>query len=495
MDINEIKSPLPPRRVPIFKTETVETPKYEPSQPETLKTSVAAMKPKPFNLNLAIWGAIGVVIVLIGLLSVKLLTSQKPKQIVINYWGLWEENSVIEGLIADFESKNPGITVKYKKNQKDDYRTRLKAKLAKTGSGEDVPDIFRIHVSWIPNFKEEMESVPAATVTNLQLESDLFDGIKTDIKEGGKYRAIPLMYDGLAMFYNKDLLEAAKVNIPKSWWGLESVADKLTVRDSNGKIRVAGVALGLVENVDHWSDVVGLMMKQNGVNVQTDDTTNNNKLQDVLLYYTNFRIKKQVWDETLPNSTRFFAEGKLGLYFGPSWRVFDMENLNPKLKFGVATVPQLPTLEGAQMDKIEETGENLTNIHWSTYWVEGVNAKSANKQAAWKFLEYLASREALERMYLAAAQLRSFGEIYPRKSMSGRLSDNLKVKPFIQMANNSSNWYLSGATHDKGINDEMMAYFADAINSVVQKNMEVTAVMPTLKSGISQVIQKYNLKK
>jgi len=119
------------------------------------------------------------------------------------------------------------------------------------------------------------------------------------------------MYDGLSLFYNKKLLEAGGVNYPKPGGGLESAAEKLTVRDEAGKIQVAGAALGFVENVDHWSDIVGLMMKQNGVELEKDSVDSNKKLENVLAFYTLFATKTKSWDEYLPASTQLFASGNL----------------------------------------------------------------------------------------------------------------------------------------------------------------------------------------
>ena len=109
------------------------------------------------------------------------------------------------------------------------------------------------------------------------------------------------------MFYNKDLLSAAGVEVPKSWWDLETAANKITKKSAEGKIEVAGASLGLVDNVDHWSDIVGLMMKQNGVNLNNLDTANLKKVKDVLTFYTLFNTKDKMWDATLPNSTQMFA--------------------------------------------------------------------------------------------------------------------------------------------------------------------------------------------
>jgi multiple sugar transport system substrate-binding protein len=403
----------------------------------------------------------------------------------IIYWGLWEDENVMQTIISEFENKNPDIKVNYKRNQITDYRTRLKSRLSRTDT-EDIPDIFRIHTSWIPMFKPELASVPQDTVNNLNLDDDLYNCYKRDLKINGVYKAIPIAYDGLALFYNKDLVEGAGAKLPETWVELENAAEKIKKVDENKKIKIAGVAMGLVDNVDHFSDIIGLMMQQSGVNPMSLSSEKNlENLKSILTYYSNFRTKYHLWDESLPSSTDYFAAGKLGFYFAPSWRVFDIENLNPNLNYGIMTVPQLP---------VSEKGEDLTNIHWGSYWVEGVNVKSEKQKEIWKFMEFLASKETADSLFTIGSQIRNFGQISPRKSDQEKMMANTKVKPFVMSADNAYNWYLSSNTFDNGLNDEMIKYFGDAINSLSLLNKGMDEIIETLTSGLNQLTVKYQIK-
>ena len=498
--MEEILSPLPPRNVgaPIESVQAptpepgiTPTPTPTPSATPMVSTPIKATK-KPFDIKKILpWLLIVLVIVILISIFSRIRKTGfskilKGPAIQLNYWGIWEESSVMQGLIADYEAKNPNVKIIYKKNLQTDYRTRLKNRLAKTGTAqEEVPDIYRIHASWIPMFREELEPVPLLTSNAMELETDFFDVYKRDLKAKGgtNFLAIPLMYDGLSLYYNKDLLDQAGISVPKTWNELRIAAEKIIKRNSDGKIEIAGVAAGLVDNVDHWSDIVGLMLQQSSIDPIKAVSSDDKKIGDVLTYYTILKTKYNLWDEKLPSSTEMFAAGKLGFYFGPSWRVFNINEMSGgRLNYEITTVPQLELSSG-----------ELTNIHWASYWVEGVNSKSANKKEAWKFLEYLASKEGLEKSFTTASQLRKFGQIYPRKSMSNKILTNTKIAPFVSAANNAYNWYLSSRTFDNGLNDEMMKYFGDAINGMALKNNSTDEVVVTLKSGISQLASKYKL--
>ncbi len=501
MDANDFKSPLPPRRVnvpdEVISNGPSQTPESNPVTEAVVTAPIQTSKPKPKSPPYFIFALIGIIIIALIFVVVKFVipkfSNKKITPVTITYWGLWEDSSVLQGLISEFETKNPEIKVNYKKNDKTDYRSRLAGRLAKDPDTDEVPDIFRIHSSWLPMFNDMVAPVPQGTVTALNLESDFYNVYKKDLKIGNSYYAVPLMYDGLALFYNKDLVQKGGVELPKSWWDLQTTAAKLTVRDEQGNIQIAGVAMGLTDNVDHWSDILGLLLKQNGADITKDTPDNDAKIKDVLSYYVNFRSKYQTWDETLPHSTQLFADGKLAFYLAPSWRVFNIQDINPNLNFEITTVPQLPTLTDISGTSANSSA-NLTNIHWATYWAEAVNTKSKHQKEAWKFIEFMASKDALEKMYTAASQVRSFGEIYPRISLAEKISTNPKIKAFLDSAPTAESGYLASNTYDDGLNSELSKYFSDAINSLIVNNSDTTAIMVSLKNGLNQVVQKYHLK-
>jgi multiple sugar transport system substrate-binding protein len=499
MDPEPRNSPLPPRDTATIPKDDLEEKIVPQVTTDRVSENTSSLPPqttrieqkKKINIKLIIILA-GVLIFGLVLFLVFFNKKEKIREIVtLNYWGLWEEPAIINGVIADFEKENPGIKINYKRNQLNDYRTRLAGRLAKTGNNEtEEVDIYRIHNTWIPMFRQYLAPVPNELVTKIGLENDYWNIYKEDLKENNSWLSVPFMYDGLALFYNQELLDAAKIAIPDDWWELEQAAKKLTVKDKSGNIETSGLGIGIVNgNVDHWSDILGLMMKQNGINFGQIDTGYDKNLEDVLKYYVSFsKSSDYVWNENMPSTTSMFANGKLAFYFGPSWRVFDIEKLNKNLKYGITTVPQLPVNGGFTSDDAQ-----LTNIHWATYWTEGVNNKSKYQAEAWKFIEYLSSKEVLEKLYTAQSQTRSFGEMYPKKSMSESLKNNNKVWPFLSVADNAKSWYLASATNDDGLNTEMQKYFADAVNQISQSESET--VLNNLKSGVSQVQQKYSLKR
>ncbi len=437
---------------------------------------------KGFNPLFLIAGVVLVLVLVGGGIYFFSGKSETQKEVTLTYWGMWEPEAVMQGIIGEWERENPNVKIRYLKQDKEDYRARLQSAFSRN----EGPDIFRFHQTWVPMLKEDLAVVPDPVVSELGLESGYFSIVKDSLSVGGQYYGLPLMVDSLALFYNKDLLAAANLSPPRTWWGLEEVAKKVAVR-SEGRLTIGGVALGTTNNVDHWSDIIGLMIYQNGGSPAKPD----NLTEDVLKYYLKFAKTNQVWDETMPRSTLAFASNRLAFYFGPSWRVFNLYEANPGLNFGITGVPQLPVVEGADWEEAEAGYAELTDVGWSTFWVEGVWNKSKNRDKAWEFLKFLSSPETMKKLYTAQSQLRQFGEIYPRQDLAEQIQDPL-VQPFVEETKRAKNWYLCSFTHDSGINDRMINYYDVAINEFAQRG-QPEQVLSNLKSGINQIFSQYGM--
>jgi len=162
------------------------------------------------------------------------------------------------------------------------------------------------------------------------------------------------------------------------------------------------------------------MMLQNGANPAKPT---DKRAEDALTYFTIFSSVDGVWDETLPASTISFAAGKLAMYFGPTWRSFEISQQNPAINYITVPLPQLP-----------KDSPNQPDISYATYWAEGVWTRSPNKEAAWDFMNFISSKESLEKIYQNASKTRMFGEPYPRIDMAELLVDHPIASSVIAQA-------------------------------------------------------------
>jgi multiple sugar transport system substrate-binding protein len=428
----------------------------------------------PKKLLLIGGGVLILVILAIFLFKVLMPKLKKNQEVTLTWWGLWEDKTVVYPLIQEYEQSNPGVKIKYIKQSPRDYRERLTNSLAR-GEG---PDIFRFHNTWVPMFAQELDAMPASLMSAADYAKTFYPIASSDLAIGRGIVGVPLEYDALTLYINEDIFNKAGKTPPKTWDDLRKTAIELTTKDERGVITQAGVALGRTENVDHWPEILGLMMLQNRANLAnpTDKLA-----QDALSFFTIFSLVDGVWDETLPPSTAAFAAGKLAMYFAPSWRAFEIRQQNPNLNFKTVPLPQLP-----------KASENEPDRAYATYWAEGVWARSEHRKEAWNFLKFLIDRKSLEKFYQNASRQRLFGEPYPRIDMAGLLLDHPIVGSIIKLAPDAQSWYLVSNTFDgpTGINSQINKYFEDAINAV-NSGTSPQAALETAASGVKQVLNQY----
>ncbi len=430
--------------------------------------SVLSLKRSAFCVSL---------LALVFLLSgCSLLPGNKNQSVALKYWGIWESSTTMGQVIADYKKIKPNVTITYEKRSPQQYRESLQTQI-QNGNG---PDIFTFHNTWPIMLKSDLAPAPAAVMTAKALKDNYYPAIYSDLKNGKQQvLGLPTGIDGLALFWNKDIFNAAGiVNPPSTWQELSQDASLLTVRDSLGNIRTSGVALGTASNVDNFSDILGLMIYQNGGDPKNPAGKEGVEALD---YYTAFaKGPTKVWDETLPSSTVAFAGGTLAMYFGQSWRAIDIKNANPLLNFEAVPVPQL------------ENG----NTAWASYWATGVSAKSPNANEAWEFVKYLNDTQTLINIYNEDAKSpgRFFGQPYPLKSMGEQLVTDPIVGAYIVQAPTMLSFPMASRTYDNGINDQIIKSYEDAINSVLQGS-DATTALETVAKNVNAIFSKYNAPK
>jgi ABC-type glycerol-3-phosphate transport system substrate-binding protein len=403
-------------------------------------------------------------------------TSQKTEG-TVTWWGLWEDPVIIQPLIAEYESQHQGVKINYVKQSPQDYRERLTSALAKGGG----PDIFAFHNTWVPMFKTNLDALPASVMNPADFAKTFYPIASSDLSMGSSIVGIPLEYDGLILYINEEIFEKAGKSPPTTWDDYRNMAKSLTVKDVQGVITQAGAAMGRTENVDHWPEILALLMIQNGVNLSNPT---GKTAEDALTFFTIFSTADGVWDAGQPTSTQAFAAGKLAMYIGPSWRAFDIIQQNPNLRFKAYPIPQLP-----------KDNPNQADITYATYWAQGVSSSSENKALAWEFLKFMSTKETLTKFYSNASKYRNFGEPYPRVDMQELISNHPLAGAVVAQAPGAESWYLASRTFDgpTGINSLMANYFEDAVNAMAKGTIPVDQILKTAAAGVSQVLAQYKL--
>ncbi len=401
---------------------------------------------------------------------------QGPAEVTLTYWGLWEEDAVVRSVLSDFEAKNPKVKVQYVKNSHQQYRERLQAAINRG----DGPDVFRFHNTWIPMFRNELATAPQGFMTANEFASTFYPVASADLVAGQSIFGVPMMIDGLGLYYNEELFATAGVTPPTTWEEVLGIVPKLTVKASDGTIVTSAIALGTTGNIENFSDILATMMMQNGVKLTNPI---GKPAEEALIFYRKFADPSDpvyTWNDSLDNSIYAFATGRVAMILAPSWRAFEITELSKnngkEVRFQIAPVPQLPG----------------NTVSWASYWVEGVSSKTKNQLEAWNLVKFLTSKETVTKLYTEAGKTRLFGEPYARLDMAGSVASDPYVGAFVAQGAHARSFPLASRTFDNGLNDRMIKYLVDAVNGV-HEGTAPGAVLETLKSGFDQVLGSFGL--
>ncbi len=391
------------------------------------------------------------------------------KKVTINYWGLWENDAVTRQFLSDFEAKYPNITVQYTQQSPKQYRERLQSAINR-GEG---PDVFRFHNTWIPMLRMQLATVPPSVMSVSDFNSAFFPIASSNLVAGTSIFGIPLMIDGLGLYVNDDLFATAGVTPPTTWTDVADIVPKLTVKNGTA-IVTSAIALGTATNVEHFSDILGLLFFQNGADLAA---LTGKDAEQTLTFYRQFSDPTNplyTWSDGMDNSVSAFASGRVAMILAPSWRAHEIAQISPKLRFHIAPVPQL---QG-------------NSVAWASYWVEGVSSKSTNQDAAWIFVKYLTSKDGASRLYTEESKTRLFGEPYARVDLANTILNDPYTGAYVKQAGFARSFPIASRTYDNGINDRLIQYLTDAVNSMAT-GAAPSQVLQTASAGFRQVLSSY----
>jgi len=326
----------------------------------------------------------------------------------LEIWGLFDDSSDYEEIITEYKKINPYVgEIRYRKFTPETYGRELLEAMA-SGNG---PDIFLLQNNWAPSFASKIEPAPDAILRDYEIKNAFADVVYGDFVNQGKIFGVPLSVDSLALYYNRDMFNAAGITSPpKTWDEFNEAVKKLVKFDSNGEIIQAGAAMGTAYNINRSTDVLGLLMLQKGVQMTDDNGTkstinvgvldeNGNvaRAGEIALgYYAQFsnaRSPFYTWNNKQHYSIDAFSENGVAMMLNYSWQKETLINKNAKLNFSIAPVPQ--DNFSKPINYANYWAYSVAKNKYSTVTVDGQVIEVPNQirvHEAWQFLKFLTTK-------------------------------------------------------------------------------------------------------
>ncbi|MCM3729805.1 ABC transporter substrate-binding protein [Neobacillus cucumis] len=276
-----------------------------------------------------------------------------------------------------FEAKNPDIELVI-----DDLPfAQEHDKILSLDLAGNPPDIITASGAWLTEFADAkiIEPIDDRIATLPEDQKKAIEGPMM-LPYKGKVYGMPVTNGNIALFYNKKLLDEAGVKVPTTWDEFMAASIKLTDPSKNRYALTGNLAAEPPTVISY--EVMPFILQAGGKILDGNKAVFNSPEGVKALNFLKDLIKKN--KVTTPGELNAgekekranFSAGNVAFMFEGPWGVNIQKTLNPKLDFGVAPLP-----------KGEQTGTIAQGS------VLALSSKGKNKDAAWKFIEFMGSAE------------------------------------------------------------------------------------------------------
>lgn len=393
--------------------------------------------------------------------------AQVYKPITLNWWGVWEDSADVAQLIGAYRSIHPNININYRKLRFEEYEKELtRAWLEKKG-----PDIFALPASYLKKYKNIIKPMPESMkmpfvqttgtikkeevvtiqtvpgLTTKRVKELFIDAVAEQAIIDNKIYGLPINFDNLVLYYNSDLLSAAKIPLPaRTWKELLEQIPSLAVFDKNGSIKQAAIALGTENNIPRATDILSLLMMQNGArmtdergqvifNIPPDPESDFNPAVSALQFYSSFINPSKdsyTWSEKMPDALEQFTAGKLAYFIGYSYQWPIIKARAPKLNVNISPMLQVSTESGQE-------------VNFGEFWTQTVyfGIPEENLDPAWDFIKTITTTPEVLKPYLE--------KIKRPTALRSLINDQIKseqLEVYVNQLLSSKTWYRGYRAED-----------------------------------------------
>ncbi|MFD0678578.1 MULTISPECIES: ABC transporter substrate-binding protein [unclassified Paenibacillus] len=322
----------------------------------------------------------------------KAATAQKPEEIAgeISFWSWSPEDNVWQELIKAFNVKYPKIKVNYVRTPSADYDKKIQVAI----QGGEAPDVMAFsNGPMIKNYIPVLE--PLAPLAEKSLGKDWEKMFKATPMESAKKNDYKVIPTGVAvtpfLSYDVDLFKKVGAEPPKTYDELKQVVKKFEDAKLPGIIPRLGFAGGKSTTV---TDVFYTLVNQIAPGKLYDADAGKVKFTDPSFIQATNAFKQFYTDH-------LFQDGNLTTKFDPDLRdMYEQKRQLPMILVGAWIMNDVANKDGLKMGDRTFGLAPMPTIAGGKASVLingdvplGISKDSKHKDAAWKFVEFMATGE------------------------------------------------------------------------------------------------------
>jgi multiple sugar transport system substrate-binding protein len=248
----------------------------------------------------------------------------------VTFWFYMEnrlQQEALRGVIDGFNKSQNGIEVVSRYVPFADFKKQLSIGVA----ASELPDIVIIDG---PDHASYAAMGIFADVTGKIDVSQFYDGPMASCTLNNKIYGVPFGSNCLALYYNKDMLDAAGVKVPATWDELRDAARRLTTN------RVKGIAFCSLQNEEGTFNFMPWLWSTGTSSFQINNPQGIKALTYVSDLVKDGSMPREAINWTQGDVNNQFMAGNLAMMINGPWQIPTIRKDAANLNWGVTLIPR-----------------------------------------------------------------------------------------------------------------------------------------------------------
>lgn len=311
--------------------------------------------------------------------------SPAETSVTIELWYTYEGSNVMEGRVREFESLHPDVQVIFHEQPSSGWLDKF-VSVAQTGN---TPDVFLTKASWLGELAELGYAAPLTAFLTPEQEAHYHPKGIEGLSYLNELWALPLWFDSILLFYNRQLFEQEGVTVPnEDWTDLDFRDAAVELTDlSDEQNEAFGVAWNILSPFMWPSFQHGL---GHGTLYQNDTITVNDATSAATMQFL-YEMKHSSptcmgYDDSSYSATQAFISNKAAMLIYGGWFIPTLDSLG--MDYGLQILPT-----------VASTGERISPLVEVKGW--GMSMDTQYPSLSYELMCFLSNSETQEDMLAA----------------------------------------------------------------------------------------------
>lgn len=412
--------------------------------------------------------------------------------IVLTYYRWQDKSNVLDEIIELYQQLHPHISIivqqidQFDESDRVDPRYDYQEYITQLIADGEGPDMFAIRNDWLPRLVDQITPLSSEVMNVVEYEDKFPSSAVEDFVLGSKVYAIPYSIDNLMLFYNPEIFrQSGLYQPPNTWQEVIDITPRLTQFSNQGMLIQSAINLGLdYESIPRFAEILATLIMQYGGEMTNldrseaifdqptpDPTLSVYAGEEALKFYTSFAdpqsnnvtyIDKRNPDGTrqFPSDIQAFGEGKMAMLIHASYAESYLRKFYPNMEFTTAPLPQLRSSKPV--------------VVAANYWGETVSKNSQHPAEAWDFINFVAQRSNLDKLF------KSTGHVSSLKETLVEYSKDPLYGPIAQQVNFSRPWHREHS-------EKIEKIFSEMISNVLNFNISPSTAVKSAAYSVNNI--------